>query len=211
MEIEPKSSPNQKPTVPEIDASSLPQQEDLSYYSFPAPPTSIVIDPDPINLRLLLPMERAIALCDILLARLVWMFSIVSRDYLVDELIPAVYYPNRMHSRTCSPHDLAILLTALAIGVLVDPDLEPYNEAAQLYIRLAWSAAGSLRAVPTIATVKCLNLMSIYHGMAGNKSDSHRLLISAWQRLHHVRLIFWDFTMIEADIGLVDQLPYVAV
>jgi hypothetical protein len=204
MEIEPKSPPNQRPTVPQIDVSSLPQQEDHSYYSFPPPPTSIVIEPDPINLRLLLPMERAIALCDILLARLVWMFSIVSRDYLVEELIPAVYYPNRMHSRTCSHHDLALLLTALAIGVLVDLDLEPHNEAAQLYIRLAWSAAGSLRAVPTISTVKCLQLMSIYHGMAGNKSDSHRLLISAWQRFRHVRFIFPYFTVIKADIGLTD-------
>jgi len=99
---------------------------------------------------------------------------------------------------------LALLLTALAIGAFVDLRLGPDNEAAQLYIRLAWSAAGSLRAMPTIAMVKSLHLMSIYHGMAGDKSDSHRLLNAAWQQLHDVRFIFWDLTVIEADIDLVD-------
>jgi len=205
MEIEPESSPNQSPTDPEIDAS---QQEDHSYCSFPPPPTSIVTVLEPaqtlVDLRLLPEMERAISLCKILLRRLVWMFSIVSKKYLLKTLIPAVYNPNRMDSLAGSPHDLALLLTALAIGVLVDIRLGPHNEAAQLYIRLAWLAAGSLRAVPTIATVKCLHLMSIYHGMVGNKLDCHRLLISAWERFHHVRFIFRDFTAIETDIGLID-------
>ncbi|KIM77342.1 hypothetical protein PILCRDRAFT_623449 [Piloderma croceum F 1598] len=115
------------------------------------------------------------------------MFSIVSKEYLVGELIPAVYYPNRMHSMRCSSHDLALLLTVLAIGLLVDFDLGLEIEVAQLYIRLAWSTA-LLPALPTIATVKCLHLMNIYHGMAGDKYDSHRLLISAWQCLHYIKL-----------------------
>ena len=150
----------------------------------------VVLEPAPIDLRFLPPIERAFSLCDILLKNMVWMFSIVSRDYLVEKLIPVVYYPNWMDSLTCSLHDLALLLTALAIGVLVDLKLSPHHEEAQLYIRLAWSAAGSLRAMPTIATVKCLHLISIYHGMDWNKSNSHRLLISTWQHFHHVRFIF---------------------
>ena len=205
LEVEPESpaSINHNPTVPEIDAS-LPQ------YSIPSPPTGIVLDPTPVDLRSVLSKERAISLCKILLKRLVWMFSIVTEEHLVETLIPAAYYPNRMDSLRCSPHDLALLLTALAIGVLVDFDLGLDIEVAQLYIRLAWSTA-LLPALPTIATVKTLHLMSIYHGMAGDKYDSHRLLISAWQCLHHVGFIFRDFTAIEADIGLVDQITCVAI
>jgi hypothetical protein len=211
MEIEPESSPNQSPTDHEIDAS---QQEDQSYCSFPPPPTSIVTVLEPaqtlVDLRLLPVKERAISLCVTLLERLVWMFSIVSNIYLFETVIPAVYDP-QMDSLACSPHDLALLSAALAIGALVDLRLGPNNEEAQRYIRLAWSAARSLRAVPTIATVKCLHLMSIYHGVVGNKLDCHRLLIAAWERLHHVRFIFQDFTAIEADIGLIDSLTCVAI
>jgi hypothetical protein len=128
MEVE--SPSNHSLTVPEIDASSLP---------FPSPPVSIVLDPAqiPVDLQLL-PMERAISLCGILWECMAWMFSIVSRNYLVEELIPAVYKPNQPDLRGCSSHDLALLLAVLAIGELVDLGL---NNTAQRYIRLAWSTA----------------------------------------------------------------------
>jgi hypothetical protein len=129
-----------------------------------------------------------------------WMFSIVSREYLINELIAAVYNENGMGSRGYSYHDFALLSTALAIGALVDLRLAPYNEEAQRYYRAAsaaWSAAQLAPAKPTIAAVKCLHLMSIYHGLTDNGSDfkdSHRLLNSAWQIIHHVISTFQDFT-----------------
>ena len=145
-------------------------------------------------------MERAIALCNTLLTNMAWKFSIVSREYLIKELIPAVYNLNPMNTRTYSRRDLALLLTALAIGALVELGQEPHNEEAQRYIRLAWSAARSVLVMPCIATIKCLHFMSIYHAMTGNGwdfKDSHRLLNSAWQFIHHVRSIIQDFAILE--------------
>ena len=159
-------------------------------------------------------VARATALCETLLEHLTWMFSIVSRQHLIGELIPAVYMRNRAHSPAYGPHDLALLLITLGIGVLVDLNLPPYHAEAQHYYRLARAAIG-LQSVLTrrsIVTIKCLHLMSIYHAMTGDGSDfkdSHRLLNSAWDFLHHVRSIFQCFTVIRANIVLIDQLPWV--
>lgn len=214
VEIEPQSSAKQRPAVSlNLAISSCPQEEVHSYYRFLYPPRNIATELVHTPIELQLPSEeRAIALCDIPLSRLAWMFSIVSREYLIDQLILFVYKPNRMHLRGYSPRDLALLLTALAIGALVDLSLSPHDEEAQRYIRLAWSAARSVPDRPSIATVKCLHLMSIYHGLTGDGSDfkdSHRLLNSAWHFLHHVRSILQCFTVIRANIVLIDQLPWV--
>lgn len=102
------------------------------------------------------------------------MFSIVSRQHLVGELIPAIYARNRPpNSRTYGPHDLALLLIAIGIGVLVDLSLPPYHPEAQHYYRLARAALGlqSVLSNRSIVTVKCLHLMSIYNGMSGKESN----------------------------------------
>ena len=123
------------------------------------------------------------------------MFSIVSRQYLIGELIPAMYTQNRIHGRTYGPHELALLLITLGIGVFVDLNLPPYHEDAGHYYRLARSVV-SLQSVltqPSIATVKCLHLMSIYNGMSGkasNLEDSYCLLNLAGHVALRVRSIF---------------------
>jgi hypothetical protein len=123
------------------------------------------------------------------------MFSIVSRHHLIGELIPAVYMRHRMPKRTYGPHDLALLLITLGIGVLVDLSLPPYHAEAQHYYRLARSAIG-LQSVLTnrsLVTVKCLHLMSIYNGMSGKESNlehSYSLLNFAGQIALGVRSIF---------------------
>ena len=131
-------------------------------------------------------VARATALCETLLEHLTWMFSIVSRQHLIGELIPAVYMRNRAHSPAYGPHDLALLLITLGIGVLVDLNLPPYHAEAQHYYRLARAAIG-LQSVLTrrsIVTIKCLHLMSIYNGMSGKESNlehSYSLLNFAGQ------------------------------
>lgn len=84
-------------------------------------------------------MERAITLCDTFLEHLSWMFHIVSRQYLVAELIPAIY---KRKPTSYGPHDLALLLIVLGVGSLVDLELRPYNLEAQHYYRLAKAALG---------------------------------------------------------------------
>lgn len=124
-----------------------------------------------------------------------WMFSIVSSQHLIGELIPAVYSQNRTHARTYGPHDLALLLIAFGIGALVDLNLSPYHAEAQHYYRLARSAVGlqSVLTTQSIVTVKCLHLMSIYNGMSGKESNlehSYSLLNFANQVALGVWLIF---------------------
>jgi hypothetical protein len=125
-------------------------------------------------------MERAIVLCDLLLEHLSWMFHIVSRQHMVDELIPAVYKQTRV---SYGPHDLALLLIVLGIGALVDLDLPPYNLEAQHYYRLA-KAAVTLQPVlgqQSIVTIKVApgpwqfaELFNDFYSISkGNTSDEH--------------------------------------
>jgi hypothetical protein len=142
------------------------------------------------------------------------MFSIVSRQYLIGELIPAIYTQNRIHGRTYGPHELALLLITLGIGVFVDLNLPPYHEDAEHYYRLARSAV-SLQSVltqPSIATVKCLHLMSIYNGMSGkasNLEDSYCHLNLAGHVALRVRYdpSSLDINMTGADIYVLIDWP----
>jgi hypothetical protein len=79
-------------------------------------------------------IDRAITLCDTFLEHLSWMFHIVSRQQMINELIPAVYKQTQV---SYGPHDLALMLIVLGIGSLVDLTLPPYNLEAQHYYRLA--------------------------------------------------------------------------
>jgi len=192
----------------EIDASYFPQEINIFYDSFPLTPTGIATESVQTTIESFLPsMARATALCEMLLEHLTWMFSIVSRQHLIGELIPAVYARNRTRTRTYGPHDLALLLIALGIGALVDLNLEPYDAEAQHYYRLAQAAVGlqSVLASRSIVTIKCLHLMSIYNGMSGKESNlehSYSLLNFAGQVALGVGLIFQFFVETEADIYL---------
>lgn len=97
------------------------------------------------------------------------MFSICSRQYLINTLIPVIY--KQVHS-PYGPHDLACLLIVLGMcvffslfspsfnplvsGTLVDLNLEPYNLEAQHYYRLsrATLALQSVLSEPSLVAVK---------------------------------------------------------
>ena len=166
----------------EIDES---HEINLCYDSFVFTSTGITAERS--AKRFLLPSKaRATALCQNLRKNLAWMFSIVSKQYLIGELIPAFYTPGQVHPGTYGPHDLALLLISFGIGALVDLDLPPYHEEAENYYRLALSAVNLQPALinPSIVTVKCSHLMSIYNGLSGKESgleDSFRLLDFAWK------------------------------
>ncbi|KAF9078563.1 hypothetical protein BDP27DRAFT_1440995 [Rhodocollybia butyracea] len=160
----------------------LPAPEIINFTrSFPLTPPNIPIASTQKSIESFLPpIERAISLCDVFLENLSWMFHIVSRQLLVTELIPAIY---RGDSR---PHDLALLFTVLAIGVLVDMDMEPYSLEAQHFYHLA-RAATVLQPIltePSVVTIKVLHLMSIHNGLSGQESNleqSYALLNLAGQ------------------------------
>lgn len=184
MESEPSRHPHSRLRLPNTDPSYLPRPILQFYAAFPLTPP---IPPGPVQEAIeafLPPLPRATQLCETLLANLTWMFSIVSHRHLVGELLPAIYLrpsapsiPGLSAPATPSaiygPHDLALLLIALAMGALVDLGERPYSEEAQHYYRLARAALGleSIMEKKSITTVKALHLMSVYCGMSGEEGN----------------------------------------
>ncbi|KAF8237437.1 hypothetical protein L208DRAFT_1247461 [Tricholoma matsutake] len=167
-------TPSQTSRLPlqELDSSHLPAEINVCYEAFPFTRPGIVPASVQSMIETFLPsIERAIILCDIFLEHLSWMFHIVSRRQMVNELIPAVYKQTRV---PYGPHDLALMLIVLGIGCLVDLSLQPYNLEAQHYYRLA-RASIALQPVlgqQSVVTIKVvLHLMSIYYGMSGKESN----------------------------------------
>ncbi|KAJ6463916.1 hypothetical protein C8R45DRAFT_503300 [Mycena sanguinolenta] len=168
----------------ELDPSYLPPEINQFCNAFPFTPPGIPKNSVQETIETFLPpIERAVVLCETFLEHLSWMFHIVSRRQLIDELIPAIYKQVRV---AYGPHELAVLLITLGIGALVDLNLQPYNLEAQHYYRLT-RAALSLQSVmtePSIVTIKTLHLMSIYNGLSGKESNmeaSYGLLDMATQ------------------------------
>lgn len=121
-------------------------------------------------------IQRTISLCETFLKSLSWTFQIVSRQQIIDDLIPLIYRPGIKSSerpRYC-PHDLALLFSVLAVGALVDPALPPYNAEARHYQRLARAALclQSVFSERSMITIKVLHLMSVYYGMSGLESNT---------------------------------------
>ncbi len=138
----------------ELDPSYLSPEINQCYQSFPFTPPNVSPISATSTVESFLPsIERAIQLCDTFLEHLSWMFHIVSRHKLVNELIPIIYKQNPIEY---GPHDLALLLIVLGIGSLVDLDLPPFNLEAQHYYRLAKAtvATQSVLGSQSVVTVK---------------------------------------------------------
>ncbi|THU97620.1 hypothetical protein K435DRAFT_819108 [Dendrothele bispora CBS 962.96] len=186
--------------LPELDRSYLPPEIVHFSQCFPMTPPNIPVASIKSSIESLLPpIERAISLCDTFLEHLSWMFHIVSRKQIVDELIPIVYKEKNL---SYGPHDLALVLIVCGIGALVDLELEPYNLEAQHYYQLC-CAAVVLQPVleqQSMVTIKVLHLMSIYNGMSGQESNleqSYALLNLADQVAlkigFHIDPAMWKF------------------
>ncbi|KAJ4489995.1 hypothetical protein J3R30DRAFT_16350 [Lentinula aciculospora] len=170
-----------QPREPRLKSTAIPRPEllDNSYlppeiinftHAFPFTPPNIPVASTQKSIESFLPpIEKAVTLCDTFLENLSWMFHIVSRQLLISELIPAIYKGTTMYG----PHDLALLLIVLAVGVLVDLGVEPYHLESQHFYHLA-RAALVLQPVMTsssIVTIKVLHLMSIHNGLSGQESN----------------------------------------
>ncbi|CAK5263737.1 unnamed protein product [Mycena citricolor] len=155
----------------ELDTSYLPPEILHCSSAFPFMPPGFSREPIQEMIESFLPpMGRAVALCETFLEHLSWMFHIVSRRQLFEELIPAIY---KRSYTVYGLHDLAVLLITLGIGALVDLEQQPYNLEAQHYYRLARAALmlQSVMSEASIVTIKTLHLMSIYNGLSGKESN----------------------------------------
>ena len=189
--------------VRELDTSFLPPSINQCFQSFPFGPLNVDAESVQATIISRLPSEeRALQLCDIFHNSLSWMFDILARTKVVNEVIPIIYkkVPGRL-----GPPELSLLLIILAIGCLVDMDLPPYSLEAQHYYYLARAALAlqpvlgqqslttvkvlppvpfSTRAVSHSKTNKVLHLMSAYTGTSGREShleESYALLDLASQ------------------------------
>lgn len=169
----------------EINSSYLPSEICVLYQAFPFTPTGIPTEAVQDLIESYLPsISLAKALCETFLQSMSWMFSVVSRQHILCDLIPTVYgHANRLtQPKSYGPHDVALLFVLFAIGALVDSSLPPYNIEGQHYHILS-RAALCLQPVfahRSVVTVKTLHLMSVYNGMCGidRKLDSSQSLLS---------------------------------
>ncbi|KAG6380168.1 hypothetical protein JVT61DRAFT_8257 [Boletus reticuloceps] len=171
----------------EINLSYFPQEISVLHQAFPFTPPGISAGSvqDVIE-SYLPPFPRATALCETFLQSTSWVFNIVSRQYILGELIPVVYRYARgqipKQPRPYGPHDIALLFVVFALGALVDPSLPPHNVEGQHYHILSRAAIclESVFARRSVVTIKALNLMSIYNGMCGieNKLEQSSSLLN---------------------------------
>ncbi|KAI0311789.1 fungal-specific transcription factor domain-containing protein [Amylostereum chailletii] len=121
------------------------------------------------------PIDLALQICETYLQNAGWLFRGVSRQQLMDEMIPAIYklrpaFPPEDYS---GPHDLALLMSILSVGRIVDLTLSAATAEAEgeHYNQLAMAAL-CLQPVmekPSMITIQMLHVASIYNAMSGSE------------------------------------------
>ena len=145
-----------RPLIEELNPSYFPPDINICFRSFPFnPPGVVTSNVLPLIEAYLPPIARAVELCDFFSDHLSFSLQIVSRRYLVEELIPMIY-EDKEEQQPYGPHELALLLVVLGIGCLLDLNLQPYNLDSQHYSRLARAslALQSILSTPSIVAVK---------------------------------------------------------
>ncbi|KAJ3931991.1 MAG: fungal-specific transcription factor domain-containing protein [Lentinula lateritia] len=124
--------------------------------------------------------ERAREVINIYFEQVAWIFRGVTREQLDGEMVGAIYARKYAKDRGeivgedySGPHDLALLFMVFALGALLEPiptaSRPSPNALGEHYHQLA-QAALSLQPVlekPSIVTIQCLHVMSIYNAMSG--------------------------------------------
>ncbi|KAI6096564.1 hypothetical protein EDD16DRAFT_1500173 [Pisolithus croceorrhizus] len=172
--------------------------------------------------------ERALYLTEAYVEQTTPLFQSVSRDHIVDELLPAYYVHGVPHvAQVENPHQLGLLFVIFATAALLDPNQEPKSAGveAESYHKAA-RAAICLRSVmqkPSLETIQVLHLLSVCNAVSGNElagketsmETSWSLVVLAAHLAHTVnrdglrwgmpaditarrRMIFWDLFV--ADI-----------
>ncbi|KAK0205099.1 fungal-specific transcription factor domain-containing protein, partial [Desarmillaria ectypa] len=125
------------------------------------------------------PWERAQSLGETYFEQVAWIFRGVTRQQLIDDMLPAIYR-KQPSEEFGGPHDLALIFMIFAIGALVEN--EPSTAHAEHYHQIS-RAAISLQPVlekPSIVTIQCLHLMSIYNAMSGSDTTSEPSMEMTW-------------------------------
>lgn len=125
-------------------------------------------------------IERASALIEAYLENISWIHRVIDREQIVEDLVPRVYWRRRSSRNNdangvtmTDPHMLSTLLGVFACGAVADLTRSPWNEEAELYHNLAWTAV-SLRPVfdgANLHTVQTLSLLGTYDVFSCRKTS----------------------------------------
>ncbi|KAK0236242.1 fungal-specific transcription factor domain-containing protein [Armillaria nabsnona] len=127
------------------------------------------------------PWERAQSLGETYFEQVAWIFRGVTRQQLIDDMLPAIYR-KQPSEEFGGPHDLSLIFMIFAIGALVENEPSSESAHAEHYHQLS-RAAISLQPVlekPSIVTIQCLHLMSIYNAMSGSDTTSEPSMEMTW-------------------------------
>ncbi|KAG9313263.1 hypothetical protein JVU11DRAFT_6728 [Chiua virens] len=157
----------------DADITPLPQEVRMFSQAFPFTP----IGPTAAVRELIeghLPnWERASYLTQTYCEQAGWLYHGVSKDQIVDELLP-IYYSNgplKASDDNKSAHELALLFLVFAMGALVDLTQDPANAEAEHYHQISRAAIclQPMLEKPSLVTIQALHMLSIYNAMSGNE------------------------------------------
>ena len=123
-------------------------------------------------------IERASSLVETFLEHCSWMYSVVKRDQLIDELLPKLKtslanpYTLSYDDMILGFDDISLLFMVFSLGAWADLTLPPYNEQAEQYHQLSKAVAtlGNFIRNPSLAAVQALYLMGCYVSMSSRKN-----------------------------------------
>ncbi|CAA7261067.1 unnamed protein product [Cyclocybe aegerita] len=181
-------SPESAHTPDSMRGSNSPSlHNDLSLFSraFPFTPMGETTDVREVIESHLPPFEGTIALCETYFDQCGWLFRGTTRTQVMDDMVPVIYRRQAapLEEDYSGPHDLALLFIVLAIGSLVGNAQKPWNVAQGEHFHQIARAALALQPVlekPSIVTIQCLHLMSIYSAMSGGDMKSETSMEMAW-------------------------------
>ncbi|KAI6099373.1 hypothetical protein EV401DRAFT_2093454 [Pisolithus croceorrhizus] len=200
----------------------LPQEIENLTAAFPFKPAHSTLNMENLVNNYLPTWQRALHLTEAYIEQTTPLFQSVSRDQILNELLPAYYVNGVPHvTQVENPHQLGLLFVIFATAALLDPNQEPGSAGveAEAYHKAA-RAAICLRSVmqkPFLETIQVLHLLSVYNAVSGNElagketsmETSWSLVVLAAHLAHTVnrdglrlgmpaditarrRMIFWD-------------------
>ncbi|KAH9017995.1 fungal-specific transcription factor domain-containing protein [Lactarius hengduanensis] len=178
-------SPSQT-TESNSSGSSLPLHLQRFSHSFPFTPPGT--DKQNINTikDYLPPWDHALAMAEFYLSNATWVFRSVTRQQLINEMLPAIYGKQTAYGDDhIGPHDLALLFGVFALGSVMDINLP--NSASESegehYHQLAQAALSQQPVLvkPSVVTIQTLHISAVYSAMlGGDVSGGESTLEATW-------------------------------
>ncbi|KAH9169099.1 fungal-specific transcription factor domain-containing protein [Lactarius sanguifluus] len=159
-------------TESDSSKSSLPLYLQRFTYSFPFTPTGTFQQNIDTIKGYLPPWDRALAMAKSYLANATWIYRSVTRQQLIDEMLPAIYGKQTAYTDDYSgPHDLAVLFSVFALGSVMDTSLpnSTSESEGEHYKQLALVALCQQPVLlkPSVATIQALHISAVYSTMHG--------------------------------------------